>query len=76
MMQIWVSASKAKELGCTHRARFMGIIPGFYGENEGLWVSRSDLLCPIEDVLVFIWATVRRLRGEQPDFMFEVVGPI
>ena len=40
MMNMWVSKAKAKELGCTHHALFMGVIPGFYGENDNLWVSR------------------------------------
>lgn len=71
-MQVWISAKAAKEMGCTHRARFMGIIPGFYGESESLWVSRSDLLNPIEDFLAFIWTSMRAMRGEEPDFMFEI----
>lgn len=76
MIQVWVSAAQAKELGCTHRARFMGIIPGFFSEADGLWVSRSELLNPLEDFLAFIWAAMRQMRGEDPDFMFEVGRPI
>lgn len=76
MVQFWVSSAKAKSYGCTHRARFMGIIPGFFSEQDGLWVSRSDLLIPLEAALSFIWATMREFRGEEPDFMFEVGEPI
>jgi hypothetical protein len=72
MMQMWVSKAKAKELGCTHHALFMGIIPGFYGDADGLWVSRSDLLNPLESLLVFLWTSLRVIRGEEPDFMFMV----
>lgn len=75
-MQLWVSAKKAKAMGCTHRARFMGVIPGFIEPNEAAWVSRSDLLNPLEDALVWVWMTMRRMRGEEPDFMFEIVGEI
>lgn len=76
MMHMWVSKAKAKELGCTHHALFMGVIPGFYGENDNLWVSRSDLLNPIEILLVFLWATFQEIRGEEPNFMFAVSRPI
>lgn len=71
-MQVWISAKAAKEMGCTHRARYLGVIPGFYGPDRNLWVSRSDLLNPIEDLLSFIWVWLREWRGEDPDFMFEV----
>lgn len=73
---IWMTAARAKEIGCTHRGRFMGIIPGFIDPDRVLWVSRSDLLNPIEDLLAVIWATMRELRGEEPDFMFEVGAEI
>lgn len=75
-LQVWISAEKAASLGCTHRARFMGIIPGFIEPDEMVWVSRSDLLNPIEDLLCFIWAAMRQMRGEEPDFMFEIGEPI
>lgn len=73
---LWVSARKAREVGCTHRARFLGLVPGFIDIDRCLWVSRSDLLAPVEDVLMFIWATTRRMRGEEPDFIFAVGSPI
>lgn len=73
---IWMTADRAKSLGCTHRARFLGLIPGFFDPESGLWVSRSDLLNPIEDALMWMWATMRRLRGEEPDFMFEIGAEI
>lgn len=72
MFSIWVSSRRAKSLGCTHRARFMGIIPGFLAPSDGTWVSRSDLLNPIEDILCFIWVNIRLMRGEDPDFMWWV----
>lgn len=72
----WCSASVALSLGCTHHARFLGIIPGFYNPDTALWVSRSDLLNPVEDALMWCWATLRRLRGEDPDFMFALGKPI
>lgn len=75
-LQVWVTERQAKAIGCTHHARFMGIIPGFFLEADALWVSRSDLLNPIESLLVFLWVTLRQLRGEEPDFMFEVRRPI
>ena len=73
-MQIWVTSSMAREYGCTHKARIFGIVPGFIEPETALWVSRSDLLAPIEGALAFFWATLRQMRGEEPDFMFEV-GP-
>ena len=69
---IFYTAKKAKAFGCTHRARFMGIVPG-YVSDDGLWVPVSDLLAPVEDLLSFIWCSMRQMRGEEPDFMF-VVG--
>jgi hypothetical protein len=50
---LWVKASQAESLGCTHHARLWGFIPGFAGDVEGqfLWISRSDLLIPIEEAL-------------------------
>jgi len=75
-VEIWRSASQAKTQGAIHSARFMGIIPGFYGEDNSLWISRSDLLNPIEDALVWVWVTMREMRGEEPDFMFDVGRPI
>jgi len=71
-MQVWISERKAKELGCTHKARFMGIVPGFIDPNRAMWVSRSDALNPLEDALVWIWVAMRKMRGEEPDFMFQV----
>lgn len=75
MITIWMTAERAKSLGCTHRGRIWGIIPGFISE-DGLWVSRSDLLNPLEDLLGFLWVTMRQMRGEEPDFMFAVGKPI
>jgi len=75
-MQIWVSERQARAIGCTHKARMHGIIPGFFSEGEGLWVSRSDLFNPIEDALTALWVFMREWRGEDPDFLFVVGRPI
>lgn len=72
--QWWVSTEKARSIGCTHRARFMGLVPGFINPETNLWVARSDLLNWLSDALAFVWVFMRELRGEEPDFMF-VVGP-
>ena len=74
--QFWITADQAKQLGCTHHARMFGIIPGFFSPEMGLWVSRSDLLNPIEDALSWLWVTIRQLRGEEPDFGFRLTGEI
>lgn len=72
MMQFWVTKSAARSYGCTHRALFMGIIPGFFNPTDSMWVSRSDILNPIEDLLSFIWAIWCDLRGIEHGFMIEV----
>lgn len=69
---LFITAAKAKEIGCTHHAMLFGLIPGFVNPENFLWVSRSDLLNPIEDFVAFMWATLRQLRGEEPDFMCAV----
>lgn len=74
--QLFVTAARARALGCTHHAWFMGLIPGFFDPDTSLWVSRSDVLNPIEDALVFLWVTLRELRGEEPDFMFSIGRPL
>jgi len=71
-IKIWRTAKRAKEIGATHHARIYGIIPGFFAEDENLWVPRSDLLNPLEDLLGLIWDLTRILRGEEPDFMFYI----
>lgn len=76
MITIWMTSQKAHSLGCTHHGRFLGLVPGFIEPGQALWISRSDLLVPVEEVLSFIWVTMRRLRGEEPDFMFSVGRPI
>lgn len=67
MIAIYNSPSKARSLGCTHRARVFGIVPGYFDIDRHLWVPLSDLLNPVEDLLSFIWVTMRRLRNEEPD---------
>lgn len=74
--QWWVSADKARALGCTHRARFLGVIPGFFSEKDSMWVSRSDLLNPFEDLVAWLWFTIRSARDEEPAFVFAVGKPI
>ena len=72
---LWVSVDEAKRLGCTHRARFCGIIPGFCTIGaEPLWVSRSDLLNWLEYIVVSVWVSIRLARGEDADYMFTVLG--
>ena len=75
-ISIWMTASEALDLGCTHHGIFFGLIPGFIDPDRMLWVSRSDLLAPVEDFLSAIWSTFRALRGEEPDFMFEIGKPL
>lgn len=71
---IWMSAKEAASYGATHHARIFGIIPGFFGVDDSIWIGRSDILNPIEGLLGFIWISMRRMRGEEPDFMFSL-GP-
>lgn len=73
---IWCSSWRASELGATHHARLHGLIPGFYGETDGLWISRSDIFNPLEDALSWLWAAMRSMRGEEPDFMFVIGKPL
>lgn len=69
---IWRGSEDARSYGATHHAWFMGIIPGFWGEEQSIWVPRSDLLCWLEDALSFIWVNMRLLRDEEPDFMVSI----
>jgi hypothetical protein len=74
---VWTSEAEALEVGATHHARIFGVIPGFCSEGEApIWISRSDLLNPIEDVVRFLWAVVQAVHGEEPSFMFQVRRPI
>lgn len=75
-VSIWMGAKEAASYGATHHARLFGIVPGFYGEGSNIWIGRSDLLNPFEDVLAFVWSAMRAIRGEEPDFMFEVGKPL
>jgi hypothetical protein len=74
----WMTAQRAKERGCTHHARFMGIIPGFIREDENcpLWISRSDALNWLEDALCFLWISMQEMCGEEPTFAFQIRKPI
>lgn len=74
---IWMSADEARALGCTHHARLWGIIPGFFSEEKTLWISRSDLLNWLEDLLDRAFLTLASLRGDDaPVFGFEVGAEI
>lgn len=76
---IWCSAAEAKAIGCTHTARMWGIIPGFSSgpdDPDMLWVSRSDALNWVEDLLSRIAAMVAESRGDDPIFAFKIGGPI
>lgn len=55
---LWMSADEAKSYGCTHYARMWGIIPGFWGDENSMWVSRSDLLNLVEDGLAYVAAFI------------------
>lgn len=76
---LWVSKRKAAEYGCTHHARIFGMIPGFVGDIETdcpMWVSRSDLLNPVEDAIGFLWSFIQATRGDEPSSGFRVGKPI
>lgn len=74
----WNSATKARAIGFTHRARVFGIVPGFLKDPYGecCWMNRSDLLNPIEDLLSFFWVNMRIARGDEPDFGFMILGEL
>ncbi len=63
-------------MGFTHKARIFGIIPGFFDMKTDAWIARSPILEPIADLLAFFWMAMRQVRGEHPDFMFELVCDI
>ena len=75
-IQWYISKSDALEMGMTHKAMFMAVIPGYFDSQRSSWVSISDLLNPIEDLLVGIWATFQRMSGQEPSYMFFVGGRI
>ncbi len=69
---IWTSAAEAKALGCTRHARMWGVIPGFYGEAESLWIPRSDCFNWFEDLIMTFVALGAAWRDEEPVFGFEI----
>lgn len=73
---IWCSSKRARELGATHHARMYGLIGGFWGEEHNVWIMRSDLLIPLEEALSWMWAFTCWCRGQEPDFMFEILREI
>lgn len=34
-LSVWTSAQEAAAIGCTHHARFFGVIPGFASDDSG-----------------------------------------
>lgn len=76
MISLWVTARHARALGCTHHARFLGLVPGFFNPDTAVWVSRSDLLNPIEDLLSLMWVTMNQTRGDEPEFFWALGKPI
>lgn len=74
-VQWYVAPNDAAAMGATHYARMHGIIPGYVGGTDGpapLWISRSDALNPIEDVLSFMWFMACRATGREPEWMLKV----
>ena len=73
-IQWYVSPAMAAEMGATHYARIHGVIPGYFGERDGmpLWISRSDLLNPIEDALSFLARFAHSLSGDDEHTVFDV----
>lgn len=75
---LWTSKAKAAEYGCTHHASLFGMVPGFFGETDGmpLWVPRSDALNWLEDLLSHISVAIQQSKGEEPLFAFKVGKPL
>ena len=72
-MDFWRSASTARSYGCTHRARMYGVLPGFFNPENNLWVSRSDLLNPIEDLINWGFGVFLFLSNQDhPGFPFSI----
>lgn len=73
-IQFWVSEAQAREMGCTHKARIFGIIPGFWNDDMHSWVSRSDILNPVEDALGWLWSAAwSAMHGdEEMETMFSL----
>lgn len=74
--RIWTTSAKAKSIGCTHRARLFGVIPGYYGMASGLWVPKSDVLLPVEWVFERMWWLILDICGDERDFSFQLRGRI
>lgn len=71
---LWRTARQAKALGATHYGRLCGLVPGFIADDGAglLWVPRSDLLAPVEWLVMTLWVMARDARGEEPDFGFTI----
>lgn len=75
-IMIWCSPAEASALGATHHAWSLGLVPGYFNPHTNLWVSRSDVLNPIEGVLVWLWVQFSAVMGREPEFAFFVGDPI
>jgi hypothetical protein len=72
-MNWFVTSNDAREMGFTHHAWLLGIVPGFVVDDGGLvWCSRSDILNPVEDFLMWIWVNMQEAKGIAPSFSFKV----
>ena len=66
---LWISPEAAKKYGCTHYCFLGGIVPGFIGDIESeapIFVGRSCLLYPVEEILNFFMANASlAVNGEE-----------
>lgn len=72
----WRSKDYAAQLGCTNHARLFGLVPGFWSDTDHMWVSRSDALNWLEDLLGAINGAIWSMRGEDAQFAIAVGRPI
>lgn len=73
---LYTSAAAAREMGCTHHAMMWNIIPGYFGEDAGVWCPVSDLLAPVEDVVTWVMCSIQEMRGLDPQFGFRLGAEI
>lgn len=71
-MDLYVTDQSAKERGYTHKARYLGLIPGYFNEAGNGWLPKSSLFGPVEFLLTELWLLGCHFRNEEPDFMFEL----
>ena len=71
--ELWRTPNDAVAHGATHYATMYRVVPGFISEGDyPLWVSRSDLLNPIEDALNFMMCLIASSSGDESLFSFYV----